>query len=500
MTAVRPEPRTYRFPPLVRTGLFGTMPLSQVLVLGAGGGLSFVGVLMRLFPWALAPALVAGLVAFKRVRGWPLHELLPLKIACILRRRDRRWFRTIPLVTRDEATHGGLPPAMAGLQLLDVDAGWVAAPGRIAGIGGVHDTVGGVVTGVLRVVGDGQFSLTSAVTQDARIAAWGDALGSFCCERSVVRRVTWQEWSTSTPVAAEQASRPNGNDTNGHAAADYTALLERAAPRAVVHDILVSVSVDVRSASARRSRVTDAVAAALEVLVEELRLFTMRLEAAGLVVEAPLTPAEVTQAVRRRSTPFAENEHAALASSLAARLGIAAGDLAPMAVTSEWDHVVVDRCAHRSWWVESWPRSEVPAGWLDLLLLGVVNTRTVTVVFEPIAPSQSARAIDEDSVALESTESAKSRRGFRVRASERRMRDEVERREHELVAGHGELAYCGLIDVAAPTVEALEDAGADFEQCAARAGVQLRPLEGRHGAGWVAGLPLGRTVATRRSR
>jgi hypothetical protein len=27
--------------------------------------------------------------------------------------------------------------------------------------------------------------------------------------------------------------------------------------------------------------------------------------------------------------------------------------------------------------------------------------------------------------------------------------------------------------------------------------VQLRPLEGRHGAGWVASLPLGRTLAQR---
>ena len=46
----------------------------------------------------------------------------------------------------------------------------------------------------------------------------------------------------------------------------------------------------------------------------------------------------------------------------------------------------------------------------------------------------------------------------------------------------------------------LDDAAADFEQSAAHAGVQLRPLEGRHGAGWVAGLPLGRTLATRRTR
>ena len=137
---------------------------------------------------------------------------------------------------------------------------------------------------------------------------------------------------------------------------------------------------------------------------------------------------------------------------------------------------------------------------MDLLLLGGVCTRTVTVVFEPVAPSQSARAVDEASVALESAEASKSKHGFRVRAGDRRAREEVERREHELVAGHGELAYCGLITVTAPTVQELDDAGADFEQSAAHAGLQLRPLESRHGAGWVSSLPLGRTVAARRQR
>ena len=138
--------------------------------------------------------------------------------------------------------------------------------------------------------------------------------------------------------------------------------------------------------------------------------------------------------------------------------------------------------------------------WMDLLLLGGLCTRTVTVVFEPIAPSQAARSVDEASVALESAEASKSKRGFRVRASERRLRDEVERREHELVAGYGELAYCGLVSVAARTLDELDDAAADFEQTAGHAGVQLRPLQGRHGAGWVANLPLGRTLATRRNR
>jgi hypothetical protein len=490
--------RTYRFSPLVRAGLFGSMPTSQVIVLGLGAGLSFVGIMLRLFPWALLPVLLAGVVGFKRVGIWSLHELIPLKANWFARRGQRRWYRPVPLLAPGEKDGDSLPPAMAGIRLLDVDAPWVVAPGRLPGIGVVWDTVSGVATAIVRVTGDGQFSLLPSDAQDARVALWGDALAAFCRERATVCRVAWQEWSTVTRLAPEPVD--TGGVPTGPlalAAADYAELVTHAAPKAVTHDTLVSVSVDVAAVPARRARSSDAVSAALQILVEELRLFSVRLEAAGLAVDAPLSPAELAQAVRARSAPFAEVQHRALASSLAAGLGITAADACPMTVAEEWDHVVVDRSLHRTWWVEGWPRSEVPAVWMDLMLLGGACTRTVSVVFEPVAPSQSARAVDEASVALESAEASKSKRGFRVRAGERRVREEVERREHELVAGHGELAYCGLVTVTAPDLDALDDAGSEFEQSAAHAGVQLRPVEGRHAAGWVSSLPLGRTLATR---
>ncbi|MGH2475524.1 MAG: SCO6880 family protein, partial [Candidatus Limnocylindrales bacterium] len=443
------EPRTYRFAPLVRAGLFGAMPASQVVILVVGGGLSFVGILLRLFPWALLPALVAAVLAFKRVDGWPLHEVIPLRVAWLAHPHRHRWFRPVPLLAPGERGRDELPRAMQGLRLLDADAAWIATPGRVAGVGVVHDGTAGLLTAVLRVTGDGQFSLTSAETQDTRVGLWGEALAGFCRERLTVCRVVWHEWSTSTRVDATSDADQRRPGALGVAADDYTELVTHAAPRAVTHDILLSLTIDLSAMPSRRNRPIDAVAGGLQLLVAELRLFTVRLEAAGLRVDPPLSPAEITMAVRARSAPFAEKQQVALAASLAAGLGVTAGDLAPMAVGEEWDHVRVDGAVHRSWWVEGWPRAQVPAVWMDLLLLGGDCTRTVTMVFEPISPSQAARSVDEASVALESAESAKSKHGFRVRASERRIREEVERREHELVAGYGELAYCGLVTVTA---------------------------------------------------
>ena len=73
--------------------------IAFLLVMGAVGcGLSFIGILLRLFPWALLPALLSSVVAFKRVGGWALHELIPLKIAWWMQRRRHQWFRPVPLL------------------------------------------------------------------------------------------------------------------------------------------------------------------------------------------------------------------------------------------------------------------------------------------------------------------------------------------------------------------------------------------------------------------
>jgi hypothetical protein len=136
---------------------------------------------------------------------------------------------------------------------------------------------------------------------------------------------------------------------------------------------------------------------------------------------------------------------------------------------------------------------------MDPLLLGVHGTRTLTVVFEPIPPSAAARAVDQAAVALDAAEETRAKHGFRIRATERRKRSEIEAREHELVAGHGDVACVGLLTVAALDEDNLDDVAADYESAAGHAGVSLRPLESQHAVGWVAALPLGRNLAGRRT-
>ena len=119
-------------------------------------------------------------------------------------------------------------------------------------MGVIQDVEAGQLTAVLRVTGDGQFSLTSPDAQDTRLAMWGDALAGFCRERRTVCRIAWQEWSTSTMV---EATPPVGDGTKRAARqrgpADYLELVTHAAPRSVSHDTLLSLTVDLNVVRAR---------------------------------------------------------------------------------------------------------------------------------------------------------------------------------------------------------------------------------------------------------
>ena len=72
-------------------------------------------ILLRLFPWALLPALVAAVIAFKRVAWVAAARADPAEGRRGLRRRAaRRWFRPVPLLAPASESADELPPAMHG--------------------------------------------------------------------------------------------------------------------------------------------------------------------------------------------------------------------------------------------------------------------------------------------------------------------------------------------------------------------------------------------------
>jgi hypothetical protein len=236
-------------------------------------------------------------------------------------------------------------------------------------------------------------------------------------------------------------------------------------------------------------------AIAVDTLADELRLFSSRLDAAGLTVDAPLSAVDVSGAVRVRSDPSRAAQVAALARSLAAAARRGALEWGPMVTEPEWGHVHVDGAYHRSYRIAGWPQLPVGSDWLSGLLVDTHCVRTVTVVLEPVPMGRAARAADREVMAREADADMKTQKGFRVNARERKRLADVEARERELSEGHAEFSFVGIVTVTAADLDQLDDDCADVEQAAAQSLLDLRPLEARHEQGWAAALPLGRVVS-----
>jgi hypothetical protein len=499
------EARRYRFGPLDRAGWLLGLAAPQCVVLGVA--LLLAGVVLHATGSILAAGLpvAIGLVgAFARWDARPLYDWRsPMLGWLLLRHRHQdRWGARVRLLPGDAGGRPGLPPCLDGLELWEVPWRWARGP-RPDGLGVVTDRSHLTFSATLRVRGR-EFALLERQDQEQVLDSWGAALGGFCRERTAVTRITWSEWAAPASldehlafIREHQPPTNHNGSTNGVTREmpggldAYLDLVGTAGPLTTAHEVLVTLSVDRRRVN--RGQAGDPDQAGIDALGEELRLFTSRLEQSGLVVDAPLSAQELALVLRTRLDP-----------SCARRLSdrtrhldegdavVGPHNFAPIAVQTRWREVQIDQAWHRSFWIAEWPRLEVPADWLAGVLLHPGGIRHLCVVFEPVAPSRSRRAIDRDATRLASDEDQRARRGFRIRAQHRRAESEVLAREAELVAGYGEFTYAGFLTITAFDLESLDDQSRDWEQVCAQAGLELRALDGQHDLGVTVGLPAGR--------
>jgi hypothetical protein len=143
----------------------------------------------------------------------------------------------------------------------------------------------------------------------------------------------------------------------------------------------------------------------------------------------------------------------------------------------------------------------VPAGWLEALVLNGDAQRSLTIVFEPVAPAEAARRIRRNATRLSADRQQRERSGWRIGAEQARTEAEVEQLEVELAAGHAQLNHIGLIDVSASTHDELDAACRGMENAAANVGIDLRRLDGQHDQALPVALGLlGRPVPAPRLR
>lgn len=485
--------RTYRFPARDRTGwLLGLQP-AQCVILGSG---VFVGgVLLNLGAPAAVILVVAAasvVAAFAPIDGRAGYAWVPVTVSWLLHRRQATWTARVPRFRSGGAVHeqSEWPAFLDGIELHDHE-GW--RPGAPMAV--VTDRHSAGVTAMLRVAGR-EFALIDRSEQERLLAGWGDALAGFCKERSPVLAVRWFEWSArSDPGAHLRWSRDHiGPDADPATVDAYLELVGSSGVMSTRHETLVAVTVaSARTRGIFRRRSARGDDGALDTLRDELRLLAHRLDATGLVVDAPVTAGKLAEVLRSRLDSFPSSPlRAAGSRTLAEMAGLApVRHAGPMATRRHWTHVVVDSSVHACFAVVEWPRLDVPANWMEPLLLHAGGVRTVALHMEPVAPSASRRRVDKDATRLTVDAEQRARSGFRIGARQRRTESDVAAREAELVAGYCELEFCALVTVSAPEVDSLERSCVEWEQIAAQAGLALRRLNGQHDTALACSLPVG---------
>jgi hypothetical protein len=490
----KPSQRTYQFAPLDRPGWI--LGLSGGQCLASAAGVVAAGALLRagVHPAvALVPLVLATVFAFGSWDGRSCRDELPHVVLHTARRvvGADRWIASVPLARGGRPVDAPLPSFLAGLEIVDAGSHLWAA--EATDVGFLWDHRERTVSASLRVRGGG-FSLEESVEQERLVQAWGDVLGGFCTEHRTVSSIRTTEWAMS----AGRGHRPEGqavalDPDHVEAHASYVEVLHDAGAVEIVHECLVTVTVDLRRV--RTSRHVRREEAARSALFEELRGLSLRLDGAGLEYSPPLSADELTEVMRRRIDPEGSAASGDRPQSLAVAAGLASWG--PLAVRSQWSSVRVDGSLHRTYWIAEWPRFPVPPNWIEGLLLHAAGTRCVSFHYEPVPPSGARRRIDRDSIRLASDEDQRNRTGFRTGAHHRRAQAAVQEREAELVAGSSDLEFIGFVTVSARDEAALESRCCEYEQAAAQAGLVLRPLDARHDVALVCTLPAGRGVGSR---
>lgn len=471
-TETRPTASAVQFGRLEHRGVLLGLSMAQLAVVGV----AFIVAVAAVFSAGAAglavtapvwlTLLVAGTVS---VAGRPVVGWVPLLAQWEIRKLSGSTMAVTPTGTKGAPDTLVLPGLTGHLDLVHCDA---------LGASLVLDRHAGVICGVLRVAGAG-FVLDDAAAQEHKVAGWGRVLAGLCQQPAVVRVQLLARTVPGGLAPARRWWRDHCASPTTELSTALAGLLDGGFVQPHARDTLLAVALR----APRRHRAVSAL---------DIAVVTKHLEAvAASLVGANLTPAgwlgrdDLAAAVRSGYDP-----------QTAARTEDATVSLAgPMGVHERWSLLRADSCVHATYWVAEWPRSEVHPTFLQSMLLGEATPRTVTLIAEPLGTARALREIRRSKAEHIADAAQRARIGQVEAQSTRAEVDDLERREAELVAGHGDLRFTGLITVSATSESELELRCAALETAAAQAMCEVRRLFGQQGqAHLAAALPLARGV------
>ena len=482
-----PAPPVAKFPHRSRRGLMlgmspaqlaaAAMALGCVMVSLTSGGLILAA---ELFPlWALA----AGLVWVRR-GGMAVVDWVPVLARYVLRRARGQltWLaRPATRPVKEGLLH--LPGAAGSLRV-------VSAPGNE--FAAIHDPHAGTLTVVARVASRA-FALLDPSTQTSHVEGWGRTLAALA-RAGHVRAI--QVLERTVPDSGDALARHFTDYRRpGPAAAHgiYGDLVEQAGPAAAPHETYVALAFDLRAARRLVTEAGGGLSGAFAVLGKLAAVFNQSARQSGLISLGWLGPKDIAAVVRTAYDPAALP---ALQRWSPAPLAQAAPHAAgPVVQVEEPERLRTDSAHHTTYWVENWPRVETSPGFLHQVMFCAGVRRSLSLTYRPASVDAALRDVQRRKASIVAEAGERRRRG-RVETEAHSLEyADVQERERQLIAGHADVAFTGLITVSADTPDLLRSACAHVETAAVNAQIDLRRLTFRQAQAFTAAaLPLARPL------
>jgi hypothetical protein len=492
----------YRFGPLERRGLIGSLRPTQVIFVA--GSLTFGVMLMRALPSgigvvsALALVLLAIALCFWPMSGRSAEAWLPIVGRHGVRRvRGRHIQRSPAPRAGTRVAIDGRPEPVTALPEAARDVELLAAPFHGETIGVLKDRRAHSYTATLAVRVT-SFGLLDRAEQEARQAGWGGVLAGLAREGSPVSRIQWVE--RTVPADGDEIGRYLGEawtrdavPVDSLAMQSYLELTSSAPAVTRDHELFVCLQIDAKRAwrHIKRTGGKQGVdAGACAVLLRELEALAERLTAADVRVLGALRPGMLAVAVRVAFDPWSRPGLARLAASDPDRDGIDEAAAWPLGTETSWAVYRTDGSCHATYWIASWPRVDVGAAFLSPLLLHAQMVRAIAVTIEPISPLKAIREVEASRTSDEADRELRGRMGFMETARRRRQTEAVARREEELADGHAAVRFAGYVTVSARTLEELERHCSEVEHAAQMSRLELLRLYGQQEEAFTYTLPL----------
>jgi hypothetical protein len=338
-----------------------------------------------------------------------------------------------------------LPPALEGLEMLEVPYG--------SGLVGViEDRRLGTFTTAMAVHAT-SFALRDSAEQERALEAWGDVLASCARDGSPIRRLQWIEQTLpgqgDVLAAHFQSQRDRTVPFDSDLVRSYVELVESAAPQTTEHEILIALQIDQRRGARELRRLGGGREGACALLLREAESLAELLTVAEVEVSGLLRPRQYAAVIRDAFDPFGRQSRSRSNLGQEGREGVDPALMGPVADETSWSSYRTDSAVHATYWIASWPRSDVGPMFMAPLLMQTSALRAVAVTMEPVPYSVAMRRAEAAQTAEIAEEINRNKQGFASTARIRRRQQAASRREEELADGNAEVRCAGWVRASA---------------------------------------------------